>query len=383
MTDTKHQTASEIEREIEQERSALSDTLDSLKDQFSPERMVHTASEQLRTHGGDMAQSIGRAVKENPMALALTGVGIAWLIAGSGSSGGKRKRAPASRRLPAPRYASDPAVRDPFYDPIDPDFDTYAAAGRDRFSTGTEPQGANQQGTWSWMKDRAQDAREQVQEMHGSAREGAHDLQRDAQERVADARDGLRARTASAKMRTRRTRDRALDRASEMMERINEGTENMSEAARKRVTDARMRAIQAQRQVEAQLSRRSAQARRFARDEPLMAGAVALAVGAAIGAALPRTRIENEAVGSYRDSLMDEADRIFHEEAEKLRHVAEAAVSEGQDIAKENLSEAKDQLPHGKEAVKKAEAKAQSAGQRVADAAKEEAERQNLGQVNK
>ena len=400
MTDHR-KSASEIEREIEQERSALSDTLDGLRDQFSPERMMQSASDQLRTHGGDMAQSVGRAVKENPMALALTGIGIAWLIAGSGS-----KKQPASRRLPAPRYASDPYVPDPYYDPLDPEFETYAAPGRDRFSTGDNASFSGHTSRdkgdshWSQMRDRAGDVADQARAKAHDLREGAEGMSEDARARAAATGDDLRhradrtaadlrARKARAEMRARGAKNRAYRRASEMMERINAGTEDMSAEARRRVHAARMRAIDAQHRVEQEMSRRSAQAREFANDQPLLAGALAMAVGAAIGAALPRTRMENEAVGEYRDQLMDEADRVFREEAEKLRHVAQAAVSEGQDIAEEKMDQAKEavdsakeQVPHGKEAVDKTEKEAKTAGNRVAEAAQEEAERQNLGRTS-
>ena len=77
-------TSAEIERDIEQERAGLTDTLEDLQDKFSSERIIREISNQFRDHGGDIGRSVSNAVKENPLALTLTGVGLAWLMFGHG-----------------------------------------------------------------------------------------------------------------------------------------------------------------------------------------------------------------------------------------------------------------------------------------------------------
>ena len=66
----------EIEREIERERAGLTSTLDDLQDKFSVETIARQFSDQFREHGGDIGRSVTDAVKRNPIALALTGVGV-------------------------------------------------------------------------------------------------------------------------------------------------------------------------------------------------------------------------------------------------------------------------------------------------------------------
>ncbi|UWQ21309.1 DUF3618 domain-containing protein [Jannaschia sp. W003] len=197
---------------------------------------------------------------------------------------------------------------------------------------------------------------------------------------------GTRAAMTDIRNRTRDAQGRFRVHSSEMRARIGEGTEHMSAAARERVIRARAAAVDAQAAAEARLREASRQGRRMYDDQPLVGGLIAFAVGAMVGAALPRTEFEDEHIGVYRDRAMDEAERVFNEEAHKLRAVADAALDEARDVADEKaegvrsaLKGAKDQTPSGDEAVRKAENEAKSVAQRVADAAREEAERQNLG----
>lgn len=81
---TDNRSAAEIEREIETERSELKDTLSELQGTFSAENLVRQVTDQFREHGGDISRSVSRSVRDNPLALTLTGVGIAWLIFGQG-----------------------------------------------------------------------------------------------------------------------------------------------------------------------------------------------------------------------------------------------------------------------------------------------------------
>lgn len=127
--------------------------------------------------------------------------------------------------------------------------------------------------------------------------------------------------------------DKVKSRAAEMRAAIHDGTEELSEAARERVRAAREKAIEAQEKVEHAVKRRAAEARDYAHDQPLVAGAVALALGAAIGAALPRTRTEDATLGRTRDRMLDEADRVLREELRALREAGAAALSEGREAA--------------------------------------------------
>ncbi|QAX28779.1 DUF3618 domain-containing protein [Leisingera sp. NJS204] len=72
-----------IEREIEEQRSDLTSNLEDLQDKFSIDTAVRQISEQFREHGGDMGRSISDQVNANAIPLALTGIGLAWMMFGS------------------------------------------------------------------------------------------------------------------------------------------------------------------------------------------------------------------------------------------------------------------------------------------------------------
>jgi hypothetical protein len=73
-------TAAEVEREVEESRGALDRTVEALKDKMTPGQLLDEAT---RTMGGAGQQILSKFVeqaKENPMPLAVMGLGLAWLM---------------------------------------------------------------------------------------------------------------------------------------------------------------------------------------------------------------------------------------------------------------------------------------------------------------
>ena len=60
----------------------------------------------------------------------------------------------------------------------------------------------------------------------------------------------------------------------------------------------------------------------FLRDNPLAAGALAAAVGASVGMALPETRRENEVMGDARDAIVDRAQEAARNAAVRVQDAA-------------------------------------------------------------
>lgn len=412
-----NRSSKDIEREIEEERSALSRSLEELQHQFSPERLVGTVTDTIRNNGGDVSRSVMNAVKENPMAVALTGIGLAWLIAGSSRSSQRHdydyerdedylepydpydaSYGPgATRPVGTPAVGAGGSDRDGEYSAASARAPLYARPDHDPYEDDDEVVAWGRvSATGSEMKrgGRYESAKHGAQSRYESAKAGAEGRYESAKSRAeqgyqeargkaertgAEMKGKAQAYGARAWWRAEEMRNQGYARASELRERITDGTERLSAGARDRVVRARARAYEAQREIETR-SRYAAQATRDKYyEQPLVAGAIAMGLGAALGAALPRTEREDHALGGYRDQLFDEADRIFREETAKLQHVAEAAVEEGQEVAREKMSAGKEKMPHGKEAVDKAESEVKSAAQRVRDAAQKEADKQNLG----
>ncbi|CTQ31461.1 DUF3618 domain-containing protein [Jannaschia rubra] len=342
-------TADDIEREIEAERGELARSLDELQRQVSPEAIVERVSGLLREHGGDLADNAVRQAKGNPVALAVTGAGLAWLIAGptvsrSSKAGTYDRWAATHDTSVAPRQPEPPkALPKPRHQPqIAYDHREYETTPG--FRHAPEPKGG--------FKARLD--RISAQMPPRPPRGAGGRPYRTVEEHDAEEKKSLR-------------------------EKFKEGTENMSESARDRLAAAREAAWNAEQRLEAVARDYAATGREAYGNQPIIAGLLAFGVGAAIGLALPRTRQEDRYLGSYRDKALAEAERIYHSEKAKLRAVAEAAAEEAKAVATETLEQVKSGASEAKGAVADAEKTAKSAGERIADAAKSEAERRDLG----
>jgi Protein of unknown function (DUF3618) len=64
------------------------------------------------------------------------------------------------------------------------------------------------------------------------------------------------------------------------------------------------------------------------RENPLAIGAVALALGTAVGLAVPQTRKENELMGEARDTLVDKAQSVSQDAMERVQQVAQKVTDE-------------------------------------------------------
>ncbi|WP_281969137.1 DUF3618 domain-containing protein [Roseovarius nanhaiticus] len=393
----------EIEREIERERAGLKDSIHDLQDRLSFDGMFQQVGDQLREHGGEFGRSIAKSARDNPVALALTGAGLAWLMFGNNRRSDRREDRYPDDRYRAPAGApghlahrgdqmharsstgvpDDAARRGTFYEgPKTP------ATGRPR----SQPSWAR-----AWERDELEGhssggtsgVRSSVADAAGTARDKVVSGSSSAAGAVSSAAGSMRdtasdtasSASDSASHVARNVRDSAgnmwssaSQHASAVQQRLREGTENLSEEARDRIAAARARAIDARDEAGRRLSRGADQATDFYDEHPLVVGALAFAVGAAFAGALPRTRVEDNYVGSYSDDLYDEAERIYAEEVEKARKVVKAGVDEAKTVASDLEGDARD-------AAKSAADKAKSAAEQVADATKEEAQDERLGDV--
>lgn len=170
----------------------------------------------------------------------------------------------------------------------------------------------------------------------------------------------------------------ASDTASALGSRIAEGTEMLSEEARQRVIAARRAAISAGQSTQKTLRRGKQSAGDYFENQPLVVGALAVALGAAIGGLIPRSRFENETFGSRRDRLVQEADRILEEEKRKLGAVAQAAVGEARNIAA-SKRDAVSEVTGDRTLAATVLDEAKRVGKQVADTAAEAAKDEKLG----
>ncbi|TFL19238.1 DUF3618 domain-containing protein [Jannaschia formosa] len=307
-----------IEAEIAEERNALADSLSKLTSQLSPENLVNSVGETLKSQSDDLAQAVVRGAKENPAALALIGAGLGWLLLSKSTGKSSSSSAPARAPVGYPARA-----------PVGYDATPRQPVGGLRHDTSEEAR----------FKARVAAAEASLNQPHEA----------DDHSMIDQAKRFIRKN------------------ASQMRASLYDGTSELSDLARERVVAARRKALMAQERTEHHRRAMQAKSTSFYYDNPLIVGAGAAALGAAVAMALPRTQMEDETFGAHRDALVDEADRVLHEELARAKRMAYAAMDEAEAMAQEAV----DEMPSGEEAVAQAEAKAREAGERIKSRAQE------------
>ena len=231
--DTARKDPDEIEHDIDDTRADVQATLETLERKLSPEHLLDLTLGRVRAHGGEFAGNLGHAVKENPVPLLLTSIGIAWMMMSgrqNGNGNGGRLR------------------------------DRMHEAG-----------------------DRWTDAKEGASERLAGVKDTLHGAREGARERIQHSRDTLSHAAGSVRETTRRAADT----------------------------------------TRAQLARARSGADYLLHEQPLVLGAIGIAAGALIGAALPATEEEDRMLGSSRDRALDKAKRAGAEGYRKVRDRAE------------------------------------------------------------
>jgi hypothetical protein len=270
MHDPQMHAATRIENELEVERNRLAKALEALQDRISP---VTLLQENLHLP----VEAIDRAVRRNPMAVALAGAGIAWLLLG-------RKGEPAEAKAEKLMLKRDELVR-------------WEDEG------GPPPPEADDQDDWM---DEAEALRQRALASLGR-------LDNAARSRLASVEEVARAK------------GRVLaDLADDLKGAMGRGLSGLTEAAQSKILAAREKAWEAR--VAAGESASASIER-----HPYVSGLIALAAGAAVGAAFAPTEAENRYLGPERDRLLGMARQALADE--KARAVRAVHVALHDDVA--------------------------------------------------
>ena len=302
----------EIRSEIDRTRAGMDETFAALDAKMTPGQIGLEAWRLFKGGSTAGAGKLWRIAKEHPMPAAVIGLGVGWLLVESARRGDGQAEDYGTYRA---GYAGD-------YGFVD---ESYGSPGE----TGFEAESGG----------RLTAAKDKVKDVASSAKEAVSGAADTAREKLSDATDWTREHASDLGQRTK------------------------------------SRALALKGQAKAQTHRAKLGFWQSLEENPLLVGAVTLALGVIVGLAVPSTEKEDELLGETRDRLLDEVKEAGQEVLEKGKHVAEAVA----DRAKE---EAKNQglTPEG--VVEKVKTVAREA----ATTAKEEAKNQNLtpeGVVNR
>ena len=298
-----------IERDLDQTRSRLDGHLSELQQRLSPGQVLDDLMGYFRgSEGADFGRSLLENVRANPMPAALTGIGVAWLMA-------INPRAGTTAQAAAPA-ASGNVVR------------TYGG-----------PRGFDQ-GGYDAMTTRVTAAEQGVLREHGEAdhaytarlddaRGQAIGLARHAQEttesfgqRIGDALASARQAIVGG---AHDLRDQASGAAGSIGSAAQSAAQSVSGAAQ-RAGGAAAQGGQAASQAGGNLVAMLA-------DNPALLGAIGLAAGALLGALLPQSGQEEAALGGIAGQARDTARSLAQGAVDQGTHVAQAVLDKGRESA--------------------------------------------------
>ena len=75
-----HKDPGDLEHDIDVTRAELRATLDALEERLSTEHLLDMTVGRVRQHGGEFASNLGNSMKQHPVPMLLTSVGIAWMM---------------------------------------------------------------------------------------------------------------------------------------------------------------------------------------------------------------------------------------------------------------------------------------------------------------
>jgi hypothetical protein len=284
-TDPGSRSAAEIEREVEQTRAGLTNTLDELRERASPGQLFEQALDYARSSGGnEFVRNLGTSVRDNPLPLLLIGAGIGWLM----MSGGNRAGGPTSATAASPgrsigsRSIGTGSTRVRVY-------------GDDAGSGGSMTGRAA--ATMGAARDSVAGAADQAIDKVGQAYHSVADVAGSATDSVRDAAgavaDSLRGAAASV-----------TGSGQGMQARV----DDVGDQARQGVTW-------------------------LMREQPLVLGAIGVALGAAVGALLPGTEAEDRLMGQTRDTVADQVQSTAQQGYERLKDSAGEHVEHAKAVA--------------------------------------------------
>jgi hypothetical protein len=334
-----NRSSAELERDLSRIRMEMDQTISQIEHRLSPSRLIDQALERMRGGPAVFAANLGRTVRHHPVPAALFAAGLGWLLL---AERGDKAETRSSRRrrstsAPIPYHLREASQE---YEPQN---------GSGRLEDASQRSGAYLQGdrtmSGSWDTSRRSGwnlfGRRGSRAGYGGSSygssyggsgyggssyggSGSHGSNYGASSQGGNVENG------------RGRMGQVSSAARHQVERARTGFEHMLE------------------------------------EQPLVLGAVAVALGAVLGATLPTSRIENRYLGPTREKLQHQAGDYAREQWEKAKEVALSAGAAAMSQAEEQGMTPGSMLDQAKDKI------SQVAGA-ATEAAREEAKQQKLG----
>jgi len=332
--DSEHKSAAELEREIQLQRSRVESTIDQIQERLSPGQLVDELLSYGKNHGGgDFVANLGRSATSNPLPIALVGIGLAWLMAKPAGSDTATNGAAKGDR------AWDDSIngRRGYDDGSDYD-DSYPITTINGSSLRRLGRVSDHGHTYSDFADGAGKKFRALTDETGKR----------AGHFVDDAGNTFSGFTDSAGEQIKHFSDEA----GNLLDEASGWAAHNWQKAREKLHDARDAVSSGRDKAGAKLSQAGLQPDQLTqtvltqfRDQPLVGGALAFAIGAALGSTLPHTSQEDALMGEAADAVKAQAGEkaadLYKQGKEQVAGLYEKATDKAADLydeAKEGLT---------------------------------------------
>jgi gas vesicle protein len=301
--------SAQLEREVESQRRRVEQTIGELQDRLSPGQLVDQALSYTKHGGGQFAGNLGRTVTANPLPVTLLGVGLAWLMA-SGKNG-------AQHGDGKDRGESYPLA-------------TTTSGGLQRVSHSVDQSG-------DWYSEFVDDAGRKYRAKSDSTGQRIGHFADETGKLFSGFID-------EAGNRVKQFRDEAGNSLDSAGGWASHTWHDIRDAVSGRASGVADSASHLTSDMQDQADRLRRRMIRTFEQQPLIAGALAFAAGAALAAALPHTREEDEMLGDTADRIKDEAgsaaERLYDEGKERAASLYEDASGKAEEIFEQAKSTA-------------------------------------------
>lgn len=324
---SEHESPERIESEIEQTRTDIGTTLDALQQKLSPGALIDQAWKStaagdtwrsVKGEGGRFVSNLGSTIAEHPVPALLTGLGIAWMVFAPGRS------QDGAHRTRTRSYSLEPEAH------LDETYVAPNAAGR-RETT------AEGEALSSRAEDLLRDASDSARNAAGGVREAASGLRA----RAEHIREEASHRAEKVKSAVAEGTGRAADRAAEGVHKMTSAIKSSAEAVKGTGSYAYERARDVTglvREVPSRVSDAARSTNDFVRENPILAGALAMALGATVALMFPASRRERELLGDASDDVKNRVKDVVSDKIDKAANVARSAAEAAVEAARKEAT---------------------------------------------
>ncbi|MBB4052748.1 vacuolar-type H+-ATPase subunit H [Devosia subaequoris] len=309
--DTK--SSAQLQREVDQQRARLEDRIDGIQQKLSPGQLIDELMAYTKDGGGEFISSLQRNVTANPLPVALLGVSLAWLMA-----------KPASAPVDTDAQWDDSINARRGYGGEVDDYPvaTISGSSMKRVSHKRDESGMH-------FSEFADEAGKKYRAASDEAGRRAGHFMDETGKRFRGFTDGTGKQVEHFRDEAGNLMDEASGWASHGWQQARDKMGDAQNAVRQGIAGGKAKATQATHAMGEQMNTLNQTIVSQFRDQPLVAGALAFAVGAAFGSALPHTEQEDKLMGDAADAAKSragrEAERLYDEGRERAEAIYDEA----------------------------------------------------------